>query len=137
MNTKVLTKLDRKEMEIKYDQFLNLNLNAIKIIKKHQEILKKDKFYDILFKRLELGLSIIEAGYKRYKTIGVDGLIAELETYYRSPIGKEMPIKGRGKKYRPGIGLSRGFGEFIYADEAMEDEIMDSVYKIEDYYRTM
>ena len=64
MNVKVITKFDHKEMEIKYDQFLNLNLKAIEIIKKHLETLRKDEYYNTLVKSLELGLSIIEGGIK-------------------------------------------------------------------------
>ena len=124
-------------MEIKYDQFLKLSLDAIKIIKKHIEIFRNNKDYTHMVEGLELGLSIIEGGYKRYKAIGVDGLIAELEPYYRSPIGKEMPMKGRGRKYRPSFGLSRGFGEFLWHKDEWQREIMEAVHKIEDYYRTM
>jgi hypothetical protein len=135
MNVKVITKFDHKEMEVKYNKFLNLRLEAIEIIKKHLETLRKDEYYNTLVKSLELGLSIIEGGYERYKAMGVDGLIAELEPYYRSPVGKELPVKGR--KYRPILGLSRGFGEFLWKKDAWQREIMEAIHKIDDYYDVM
>jgi hypothetical protein len=63
--------------------------------------------------------------------MGVD----ELEPYYRPPTGKELPIKGR--KYRPILGLSRGFGEILWHKDDWQREIMEAVHKIEDYYDTM
>ena len=53
MNIKVITKFDHKEMEIKYNKFLNLRLEAIKIIKKHLETLRKDEYYNALVKKFK------------------------------------------------------------------------------------
>jgi septum formation topological specificity factor MinE len=67
MNIKVITKFDREEIEVKYDKFLSLRLDAIKIIKKYIEIFRNNKDYTSVVEGLELGLSILEAGHKRYK----------------------------------------------------------------------
>ena len=53
-----------------------------------------------------------------------------LVDYRNDALKKELPFMERLK--RPGIGLSRGFGEFECGDE-----VLDAVYKLEDYYHSM
>ena len=73
-----------------------------------------------------MGLRNLQGGYDRTKKAG----IVDLLRYVKIP-----------KHKRGGLGLSRGFGEFLRAlpkeDEHWASEIMDDVHKIENYYREM
>jgi len=96
---------------------------------KHIERLKREnpETNKALIADLENGLRVLTIGMERKIKEGVEGLIAKLESY--------KPGK------RPGLGLTGGFGEFLYAlpkeYESLVDEIMEAVRKIEHYFASM
>lgn len=55
-----------------------------------------------------------------------------LVRYRNRAINKELPCLDKPPAKRPGIGLSRGFGEFECGSE-----VLDAVYNLEDYYHSM
>jgi hypothetical protein len=122
-----LSEEERKAVPEKYKNYIRLRREAMETVKKYINKFKDDPRRLGLVEDLNTGLNILEKGYKRITKEGPEGLLADLERFQ----------KGR----RPGFGLSRGFGEFLYAlpknDEEWSDEVMDAVRKIERYYRSM
>lgn len=117
--------IGEKSIEEKFDEFLELRKEAINILQKYIEQFSSNPDYKITVEDLKHGLEVLKGGYKRVEGEGIKGLKEDLIKY---PKGK-----------RPGIGLSRGFGEFLYAlpEEPWIDEIMDAVKRIEEYWRNM
>jgi hypothetical protein len=114
-------------IQSKHEKFLKIRQNAIDILKKRIAIFEGDPEYKVTVEDLRNGLSVLEAGYERVKKEGSKGLEQNL---IKHPKG--------GKRARPGLGLSRGFGEFLLAiDEEWTNEVLDAVYAIEDYWRKM
>lgn len=132
------TEDELKKFPNQYDEYVAIQKDAIRIVKKYINKFQNKSGSELLVKDLKLGLSILEDGLKSDLDRGPEGLLSILERYHRVP-AKGMPVKG--VKYRPGLGLSRGFGEFLRAlppeDKYWADEIMDAVHKIEDYFRNM
>jgi hypothetical protein len=118
-----LSEEERKAVPEKYRNYVRLRREAIEIIKKYINKFKANSEYPWVIEDLERGLNVLEAGYKRITKEGPEGLLADLERFQ----------KGR----RPGFGLSRGFGEFLFEGGDWQEEIMDAVRKIERYYRSM
>lgn len=112
--------LPREEIAEQLKIFLDLQRRAISIVEKYINKFENDLEYKPVAEDLKHGKWVLETGYERDLKEGVDGIIADV---------KRFP------KHAPGIGLSRGFGEFLYAiGEDWIHEIMDAVHAIEDYY---
>jgi hypothetical protein len=118
-----LSEEERKEVPEKYKQFIKIQEEAIRVVRKYLIKFKDSGKYLWVIKDLERGLNVLEVGYRKDVEKGPEGLLADLERFQ----------KGR----RPGFGLSRGFGEFLFEGGDWQEEIMDAVEKIEDYYCSM
>jgi hypothetical protein len=113
------------ELRHKLERLLSLFAESISVVKKYIEKFRKDPKYLYIVKDLEHGQSVLQGWYDRIKKAGIVDLSRHIKK----------------KLKRGGFGLSRGFGEFLYAlpkdDEEWSDEVMDAVRKIERYYRSM
>lgn len=117
------TEIESIEIEKKFHDFLLVRKEAIDVIKKYIEKFKYKRDYESILRRLEFGLSTIEAGYNRVNKDGIEGLLADLKKY---PKGK-----------RPLFGYSRSFGEFLWQGYDWQREILEAVDKIDNYYNNM
>lgn len=96
---------------------------AINIIRKHIDIFSNNPEHRGFIKDLKHGLEVLEKGSQRRIDEGIEKFAEDLKKY---PRGK-----------RPGLGLSRGFGEFLWQGYDWQKEIMDAVRKIERYHSSM
>lgn len=118
-----MNKLNQEQM-IKQRILIKLLAEAVGIIIKYIKQFEKQSNAenDLLISDLYLGLSNLT---------GRINLIIDNEQLFLERL--TTPSEKRG-----GFGLSRGFGEFLCAiEEDWVDEILDAVYKIEEYYRKM
>lgn len=118
-----ISEAERIELEKKLYGLLETQEYAMGVIKKHIEQLQCKEGNEAVVKDLLHGLSIVEGGYNRCKEEGIGGLAMFLK---KSPRGK-----------RPGLSLTRGFGEFLWHGYDWEREIMEALDKIEDYFASM
>lgn len=126
-----LTDADRAEIAINLVGFLQVRQNAIDILHKHMEYVASSNNEELkqMLPCLEHGLGVIEAGKARVIRDGIEGTAIDLA----------YSVRGG----RPGLGLTRGFGEFLYnfKDQGFKkewaDEIYDAAGAIEDYYNNM
>lgn len=116
---------DEGDMAQKFQIFLQIAEDAIHILKKYIAIFANDPEKQALVSDLKHGLEILEKGTQRRKDEGIAKFAEHLKKYPRDK--------------RPGLGLSRGFSEFLYTlpDEPWIDEIMNAVRKIERYYASL
>ena len=126
--TTIYTKQELQGLEKKYNEFLQVRQNAINVVKKYidrfQHEVTNDPSNILVVKDLQHGLEVLKKGKSRIEREGIDGIANDIKEY---PTSTE----------RPGLGLSRGFGEFLWQGEDWQNEIMDAVDKIEDYYSDM
>lgn len=100
--------------------------------------MEKDK-YDIF---VDLATDAIEKSLQQLTKLHPIDDLYEMQQFARGlrvlvdfrndALKKELPFMDRPPAKRPGIGLSRGFGEFECGSE-----VLDAVYKLEDYYHSM
>jgi hypothetical protein len=112
-----------EDLKIKQHNLLLLLAEAIKIIEKYLKRLRSEHNpkYDLLIISFERCVKNLNDRVK---------LITENENFFKEQVN--IPAKKRGS-----FGLLQGFGEFTYGDKAMEHEIIESIYKIENYFRIM
>lgn len=96
----------------KYDTFIDLATDAIEKCLQQLTKLDPNKNIDELM-QFARGLRV-------------------LTRYRNRAIKKDLPCLDEPPAKRPGIGLSRGFGEFECGDE-----VMDAIHKLERYYHSM
>jgi len=124
MNSKLYI-LSKEEIEERRKILTLLLENAASIIEKYIKKFGTEPRNKLLIEDLSMGLSNIRGGVK---------LIREGDWLER--VALKYPPGKRG-----GFGLSRGFGEFLYAlpkeYESLVDEIMEAVRKIEHYFASM
>lgn len=114
------------ELEGGYNNSLKLFANAVAIVAFHIERLKKEEseLHKGLITQLENGYRILKQDFE----------------FYTTPKGREAFVNRMNKyntNHRPGMGLGRGFGEIDYQNSAIQREIMDAIWAIEDYFNAM
>ena len=112
-------------LETILERFISVRKKAIQKVTEKIKELKAQNLDDdqYLIKELEHGLDVLNKGLERIKREGVEGIDRDIK---RWPRGK-----------RPGLGLSRGFGEFLWHGYDWEKEIMAAIDDIENYFRNM
>lgn len=122
---------DKKYLIEKFVGFLNLFQETMCLLERNINMIKAstDKNLKAILPELEHGLNVLKESHDAVKSRGLEGLARNLQ---RSERGG-----------RPGLGLNRGFGEFLYNfknrgfNDEWADEIMAAVRKIEHYYNDM
>ena len=143
-----LTDEEKAEVPAQINEFIRLYDVAIATVTKHIPRLKKNglsedeweiyetksggvhfdqddriKIVQWLIEDLQKGLGLLQRRKEKIIKDGIEEMIADLE---RSKRGR-----------RPGLGLSRGFGEILWIGYDWQDEIMAAIDDIEDYYNNM
>jgi len=108
-----LTNEEKVMLPEKYTRYISIQQDAIQIVKKYVNQFSNSPEYKIIVEDLKNGLNVLEVGLSKDVEKGIDGFLADLERF----------PKGR----RPGFGISRGFGEFLWQGYDWQKEIMDSV----------
>ena len=103
-----------KSLKEKQKYLIILIDDAIEKVRKRKEEIKNDRRPQLI-EMLDLGIENLEAWREGLKDVNT------LQDYLK-------PYKGT----RPGMGLSRGFGEFDCGDE-----VKDAVRAVEHYFRSM
>ena len=104
----------------RHDKMQFLFEQAIELILRRIETLKKNSGNEFLIKELTHGVDLLKIGKENFSKDEFKKL------FFDSPVGK-----------RPGLGLSRGFGEFLWHGYDWEKEIMAAIDDIENYFRNM
>ncbi len=114
-----------QEEDAKRVRLISLLRNACLIVEKYINKFKYDDSYKLTIEDLNIGLDNLTGRIK---------LLSDNIEWFKLVLSRQNHKRG-------GFGLSRGFGEFLLAmpkeDEYWVDEILDAVYAIEDYYRSM
>ena len=113
-----------KKAEIALQGELEAYDKAIKICEKYIKHFDSKSEHEIDVKKIKIGLDVLQRSYDAVSERGVKGV---LDVY------KKYPDRNR----RPGLGLSRGFGELFWEGKPWEKEIFEAVDAIEDYFGDM
>ena len=127
----ILNDTERGKLAESIIKFLQIRQEAIHILNKHKDYVENADNTDLktMLPSLVLALDIFEKGKARIIKDGIEGMCVRLQHSIRGD--------------RPGLGLSRGLGDFIFEWEdrgfkkEWSREIMDAANAIENYYNNM